>query len=69
MLLAQASTKLLQKDQAEAQQKQAQEQAQDPIVQQAQEELNIRRMEVERKAQADKMKADVEMERRDDRCP
>ena len=53
----------MQKDQAEAQQKQAQEQAQDPIVQQAQEELNIRRMEVERKAQADKMKADVEIEK------
>ena len=63
MLLAQASTKLLQKGQAEAQQQQAMEQAQDPIVQQAQEELNIRRMEVERKAMADKLRADVEMDK------
>ena len=63
MLLAQASSKLLQQGKAEAQQKQAQEQAQDPIVQQAQEELNIRRMEVERKAEADKLRADVEMDK------
>ena len=63
MLLAQASSKLLQKDQAEAQQQKAQEMAQDPIVQQQQEELNIRRMEVERKAQADQLRADVEMDK------
>ena len=62
-LLAQASGKLLQKDQAEAQQQKAQEMAQDPIVQQQQEELNIRRMEVERKAQADMMRAKVDMDK------
>ena len=63
VLLARASTKLLKKDQAEAQQQQAQQMAQDPIVQQQQEELNIRRMEVERKMQADKTRADVELEK------
>tara|TARA_R100001082_G_scaffold830_2_gene637 strand:+ start:3304 stop:5772 length:2469 start_codon:yes stop_codon:yes gene_type:complete len=63
VLLAQASDKLLAKDQAEVQQQQAQQMLQDPIVQQQQEELNIRRMEVERKAQADMMRAKVDMDK------
>ena len=62
-LLAQASEKLLQKDIAEARQAEAQRMAEDPIVQQQQRELEIREMDVQRKAKADKLKADVELEK------
>lgn len=48
-VVAQAAGKLLQKNQSEAQQQQAQQQAQDPLVQMQQEELQIKKMEVQGK--------------------
>ena len=62
-LLAQAATKLLRKDEQEVAAEQAQAEAESPIVQQQQQELNIREMEVERKAAADQLRADVELEK------
>lgn len=64
-MMAMAAGKLLQKDQAEAQQQQAQQAAQDPLVQMQQQELQIKQKEVEIKekkltvdaaAQADKIR-------------
>jgi hypothetical protein len=52
-LIADASTQLLQKNTAEAQQKQAQQQAQDPLIQMQQAELKIKGDEVARKAAKD----------------
>jgi hypothetical protein len=52
-LAAQASAKLLQKDQAEAQAQQAQQQQQDPLIQMQQQELQIKAQEVQRKAKKD----------------
>jgi hypothetical protein len=54
-LAAQAAARLLQKDQAEAQQQQAQQQAQDPLIQMQQQELQIKQGELERKSQKDQM--------------
>ena len=51
--VAQASDKLLQKDQAEAAQQQAQQAAQDPVVQMQQQELQIKAGELQRKMQKD----------------
>lgn len=53
MLIAEASAQLLQKNTAEAQQKQAQQQAQDPLIQMQQAELKIKGDEVARKAAKD----------------
>ena len=52
-LIAEASAQLLQKNTAEAQQKQAQQQAQDPLIQIQQAELKIKGDEVARKAAKD----------------
>jgi len=52
-LIADASAQLLQKNTAEAQQKQAQQQAQDPLIQMQQAELKIKGDEVARKAAKD----------------
>jgi hypothetical protein len=69
-LVADAATKLLQKDQAEAQQQQAQQQAQDPLVQMQQQELQLKAQEIEIKnaktladIEIDKAKLQIEMER------
>ena len=58
-LTAQAAAQLLQKDTAEAQQKMAMQQAQDPLVQMQQAELQIKAEEVKRKAAKDQ--ADVQL--------
>jgi hypothetical protein len=50
-MMAAAASKLLQKDQAEAQQAQAQQAAQDPLVQMQQQELQIKAQELELKKQ------------------
>jgi hypothetical protein len=50
-MMAMAAQKLLQKDQAEAQQAQAQQAAQDPLVQMQQQELQLKAQEVQIKAQ------------------
>lgn len=52
-LLAQAASRLLQTNQAQAAQQQAQQQAQDPLVQMQQQELQIKQAEQQRKAQKD----------------
>ena len=57
-LIAQASTQLLQNNQAQAQQAQAQQQAQDPLVQMQQQELQIKNAELQTKAQ--KTQADIQ---------
>ena len=59
-LMADAATKLLQKDQVEAQQQQAQQQMQDPIVQMQQQELQLKAQELQIKAQ--KTQADIQAE-------
>ncbi len=56
-LAAQAAAKLLQKDVQEAQAKQAQQQAQDPIIQMQQMELQLRQQELQLKAQQIQMEA------------
>jgi hypothetical protein len=61
-LVAQASTQLLQQNQAAAAQQQAQQQAQDPIVQMQMQELQIKAQEQERKSERDK--ADIALESR-----
>jgi hypothetical protein len=52
-LMSDAAQKLLQKDQAEAQQMQAQQQMQDPVLQAQMQELQIKQQEVQRKAMKD----------------
>ncbi len=52
-LVAQASTQLLQANQAQAQQAQAQQLAQDPLIQMQQAELQLKGQEAQRKAQKD----------------
>jgi hypothetical protein len=61
-LVAQASTQLLQQNQVAAAQQQAQQQAQDPIVQMQMEELQIKKAEQDRKSQRDQ--ADIALENR-----
>jgi hypothetical protein len=56
-LVAQASTQLLQQNQATMAQQQAQQQAQDPIIQMQQQELQIKAQDLQRKTQKDQ--ADV----------
>jgi hypothetical protein len=69
-MMAMAADKLLQKDQAEVAQQQAQQAAQDPIVQMQQQELAIKQQELQLKAQklqidaaAQTDKMDIELER------
>jgi hypothetical protein len=52
-LIAAAAEKLLQKNQAEAQQQQNEQAQQDPVVQQAMKELELKEQEIQRKAQKD----------------
>ena len=68
-MMAMASQKLLQKNEAEAQQQQAQQAAQDPVIQMQQQELQIKKEEVDIKkaklqidaaAQADKLELEKE---------
>jgi hypothetical protein len=61
-LVAQASTQLLQQNQAQAAQQQAQEQAQDPIIQMQMQELQIKQQEVQRKMQKDQIDATLKQE-------
>ena len=61
-LIAQASTQLLQQNQAQAAQEQAQQQAQDPIIQMQQQELQIKMQDVQRKAQKDQVDAQLKGE-------
>jgi hypothetical protein len=58
-LVAQASTQLLQKNQAEAAAQQAQAQAQDPVIQMQQQELQLKAQQVQQKAQKDQ--ADLQL--------
>ena len=58
-LVAQASTQLLQKHQAEAQAQQAAQQAQDPVIQMQQQELQLKAQQVQQKAQKDQ--ADLQL--------
>jgi hypothetical protein len=60
-MLAQAAQRLLQQNQGEQAQKKAQEQAQDPLVQMAQQELQIKQADQQRKAQKDQ--ADLELKK------
>ena len=60
-LMAEAASKLLQKDQNEMQQQQIQQQQQDPIIQMQQQELAIKQQEAQIKAQ--KTMADIELEK------
>ena len=56
-MLAQAAQRLLQQNQGEAAQKQAQQQAQDPLVQMQQQELQIKQGDLQRKVQKDQTDA------------
>jgi hypothetical protein len=62
-LVAQASTQLLQQNQAAAAQQQAQEQAQDPIVQMQMQELQIKAQEQQRKVMKDQADAALDQEK------
>jgi hypothetical protein len=62
-LVAQASTQLLQQNQAAAAQQQAQQQAQDPIVQMQMQELQIKAQEQQRKVAKDQADAALEQEK------
>jgi hypothetical protein len=62
-LVAQASTQLLQQNQAAAAQQQAQQQAQDPIVQMQMQELQIKAQEQQRKATKDQVDAALDQEK------
>jgi hypothetical protein len=53
-LVAEAAERLFNKNVAEAQQQQAQQQAQDPMFQLQQQELELRRADIQRKAETDK---------------
>ena len=61
-LLAQAAVQLLQTNQAQVQQQQAQQQAQDPIIQMQQQELQIKAAEQQRKVQKDQTDAQLKMQ-------
>jgi len=61
-LVAQASSQLLQQNQAQAAQQQAQQQAEDPIVQMQMQELQIKAQEQQRKAQKDQVDAQLRVE-------
>jgi hypothetical protein len=61
--VAQASQQLLQIHTAEAQQQQAQQMAQDPLIQMQQQDLQIKQSEVQRKAQKDMADIQIQQER------
>ena len=61
-LLAQAAVKLLQSNQSQVKQQQAQQQAQDPIIQMQQQELQIKAAEQQRKAAKDLIDAQLKQE-------
>ena len=61
--VAQASQQLLQIHTAEAQQQQAQQMAQDPLIQMQQQDLQIKQSEVQRKAQKDMADTQIQQER------
>jgi len=58
-LVAQGAAQLLQANQAKAQQAQAQQQAQDPLIQMQQAELQIKQADVQRKSQKDQTDAQI----------
>jgi hypothetical protein len=58
-MLAQAAQRLLQQNQGEQAQKKSQEQAQDPLVQMVQQELQIKQAEQQRKAQKDQAELEL----------
>ena len=60
--VAEASDKLLQKDQAEAQAEQAQQMAQDPVVQMQQREVAIKEADLQRKIAKDQIDAQLKMQ-------
>ena len=62
-LVAQAAEQLLQKDQAEAQQQQAEEQAADPILQLKQRELQIEEQAAAAKAQTDQQRVEAQQQK------
>ena len=62
-VVAQAAGKLLRKDQAEAQEELVKQRLEDPVFQQQEKELEIREMDVKRKAAADKLRSDTELEK------
>ena len=62
-VIAQAAGKLLRKDQAEAQEELVQKRLEDPVFKQQEKELEIREMDVQRKAAADKLRSDTELEK------
>ena len=64
-LVAQASTQLLQQNQAQAAQQQAAQQAQDPIIQMQMQELQIKQQDVQRKAQKDQADVALKQEQLD----
>jgi hypothetical protein len=64
-LVAQASTQLLQQNQAQAAQQQAAQQMQDPIIQMQMQELQIKQQEVQRKIQKDQVDAALRQEQLD----
>jgi hypothetical protein len=61
--IAQASQQLLQIHQSQAAQPQAQQQAQDPLIQMQQQELQIKQAEVQRKTQKDATDAQIQQQR------
>ena len=61
-MLAQAAQRLLQKNAQEVQQAQAQKQAQDPLVQMQQQELQLKGKELQRKAQKDQTDAALKVQ-------
>jgi hypothetical protein len=62
-LVSQGSQQLMQKNAAEAQQAQAQQQAQDPLVQIQQAELQIKQADVQRKTQKDQTDGQIAMQK------
>tara|TARA_R110002074_G_scaffold282451_2_gene454042 strand:- start:631 stop:1626 length:996 start_codon:yes stop_codon:yes gene_type:complete len=62
-MVAEAAERLLQKHQREVEQQRIQEQMQDPLVQAKIRELDIKESEVQRKAQADMIDAQVDMQK------
>ena len=62
-MVAEAAERLLQKHQREAEQQRIQEQMQDPLVQAKMRELDIKESEVQRKAQADMIDAQIDMQK------
>ncbi len=62
-MVAEAAERLLQKHQREVEQQRIQEQMQDPLVQAKMRELDIKESEVQRKAQADMIDAQIDMQK------